>query len=101
MRDLTHKKCGKIVNMVAKTFSGIWLHNVTINLFIELSTPTRKRTSDGGSLLAKRRRIETPVRDLVNHMHPQVSPLVSVDAQNMSKMCVLKKKIFSVGRETC
>ena len=44
----------------------------------QLSTPTRKRRSDGGSLLAKRRRIDTPMRGMLDCMHPQVSPLVSV-----------------------
>ncbi len=47
---------------------------------MQLSTPTRKRRTDGGSLLAKCRRIETPLRDVIdcNSMHPQVTPLISV-----------------------
>ncbi len=50
---------------------------------MQLSTPTRKRRNDGGSLLAKC----TPLRDVIDCMHPQVTPLISVRYRWYRYMC--------------
>lgn len=43
-------------------------------------TPKRKRRSDDSTPLAKRQRIDTPVRDMISRIHAPNTPLVSVSS---------------------